>query len=132
MERLILGTGALIALERGAAAWPDVLPVTADVAISAITAAELLVGIQLADERYRHGRATLVEGVIARVEIIAFDLDVARHHAVLLAHARRAGQPRGSHDLQIAATARATNRILITTDTTAFDGLPGVTHRVLH
>ena len=126
MERLILDIGALIALERGSAEWPDVLPPDADVAISAITAAELL-----ADERYRHGRATMVDGVIARVEIIAFDLDVARHHAVLLAHARKAGQPRGAHDLQIAATARATNRTLITTDTTAFGGLPGVTHRVL-
>ena len=106
-------------------------PPDADVAISAITAAELLVGVELADERYRHERTTMVNGVIARVEIIAFDLDVARHHAVLLAHARKAGLPRGAHDLQIAATARATNRTLITTDTTAFGGLPGVTHRML-
>lgn len=131
MERLILDTGALIALERGFTDWPDLLPADADAAISAITAAELLVGVELADERYRSARDTLVEGVIARVEILAFDLHVARHHASLLAHARRAGQPRGAHDLQIAATARATSRILITTDTTAFEGLPGVTHRAL-
>ncbi|MGA2928267.1 MAG: PIN domain-containing protein [Solirubrobacteraceae bacterium] len=100
-------------------------------AISAITAAELLVGVELADQRYHSARNALVEGVFARVEIIAFDLHVARHHASLLAHARRAGRPRGAHDLQIAATARATNRTVITTDTTAFEGLPGVTHRVL-
>ena len=131
MERLILDTGALIALERGTADPADVLPADADVAISAITVAELLVGVELADERHRTRRETLVEGILNRVEIVAYDLDVARHHASLLAHARGAGEPRGAHDLQIAATARATDRTLITTDTTAFTDLPGVTHRLL-
>ena len=131
MERLILDTGALIALERGTADAADVLPADADVAISAITAAELLVGGELADERNRPRRETIVEGVITRVEILAYDLDVACHHASLLAHARKAGEPRGAHDLQIAATARATDRTLITTDTAGFAGLPGVTHRLL-
>ena len=42
MERLILDTGALIALERGTADAADVLPADADVAIAAVTAAELL------------------------------------------------------------------------------------------
>jgi tRNA(fMet)-specific endonuclease VapC len=131
VERLILDTGALIALERGTADAADVLPADADVAISAITAAELLVGVELADDRHRSRRETIVEGIIRRVEILAYDLDVARHHASLLAHARRAGEPRGAHDLQIAATARATSRTLITTDTNAFTDLPGVTHRLL-
>jgi tRNA(fMet)-specific endonuclease VapC len=131
VERLILDTGVLIALERGTADAADVLPDDADVAISAITAAELLVGVELADERHRAGRETIVEGVITRVEILAYDLDVARHHASLLAHARKAGEPRGAHDLRIAATARATDRTLITTDTTGFADLPGVAHRLL-
>jgi tRNA(fMet)-specific endonuclease VapC len=72
-----------------------------------------------------------VQGIIDRVEILAYDLEVARHHATLLAHARRAGQPRGAHDLQIAATARATDRTVITTDTTAFVDLPDLSQRVL-
>jgi tRNA(fMet)-specific endonuclease VapC len=132
VERLILDTGALIALERGTADPAAVLPDDADVAISAITAAELLVGVELADDRHRSRRETIVEGIIRRVETLAYDLEVARHHASLLAHARRAGEPRGAHDLQIAATARATDRTLITTDTTGFSDLPGVTHRLLH
>jgi tRNA(fMet)-specific endonuclease VapC len=131
VERLILDTGALIALERGTADSADVLPADADVAISAVTAAELLVGVELADERHRAQRETIVEGIINTVEIVAYDLDVARHHASLLAHARRVGERRGAHDLQIAATARATDRTLITTDMTAFSDLPGVTHRLL-
>jgi tRNA(fMet)-specific endonuclease VapC len=131
VERLILDAGALIALERGHSDRLDVLPDDADVAISAITASELLVGVELADDEHRDPRRELIEGTIERVEIIAFDLAVARHHCSLLAHARRAGQPRGAHDLQIAATARATDRTVITTDTTAFEGLPGVNHRLL-
>jgi tRNA(fMet)-specific endonuclease VapC len=131
VERLILDTGALIALERGRATSTVVLPEDADVAISAVTAAELLVGVELANEQNRKRRATLVDGVIERVEIIVFDLDVARHHSSLLAHTRRTSEPRGAHDLQIAATARATNRVLITTDTTAFKDLPGITYRLL-
>lgn len=131
MERLILDTGALIALERGDADRADVLPDEADVAISAVTASELLVGVELADDVNRDRRSVIVEGAIERVEIIAFDLEIARHHAKLLAHARRAGQPRGAHDLQIAATSRATGRTVLTTDATAFEGLPGVTHQLL-
>lgn len=131
MERLILDTSALIALERGRAEPSDMLPDDADVAICAVTASELLVGVELADARYRDRRSELVEGAIDRVEIIPFDLEIARHHASLLAHARRAGHPRGAHDLQIAATARATSRTIITGDVTAFEGLPGVAHRLL-
>jgi tRNA(fMet)-specific endonuclease VapC len=124
VERLILDTSARISLERRDAEQADVLPDDADVAISAVTASELLVGVELADHRYRERRSELVEGAIDRLEIIAFDLEIVRHHASLLAHARRAGQPRAAHDLQIAATARATGRIVITTDATAFEGLP--------
>ncbi len=131
MERLILDSGALIALERGHPETASDLPSDADVAISSITAAELLVGVELADDARRGRRRQFVEGVIERVEVIVLDLEIARHHASLLAHVRRAGHPRGAHDLQIAATARATGRTLITTDTAAFADLPGVSHQVL-
>jgi predicted nucleic acid-binding protein len=42
---------------------------------------------------------------------------------------------RGAHDLPIAATARASNRVVITVDEPAFEDLPGVTfetHRSSH
>lgn len=131
MERLILDTGALIALERGRANASEVLPDDADVAISAVTVSELLLGVELADAAYRDARRELVEGVIERVEVIAFDLEVARHHAALPAHTRRTGQPGGAHDIQIAATASATARTVVTTNATAFDGLPGVARRLI-
>jgi tRNA(fMet)-specific endonuclease VapC len=130
VERLILDSGAVIALER---ADPSVqaLPDDADVAVAAITASELLVSVELADAARRSRRKELVEGVLDRVEVIAFDIEIARHHAVLMIHARGHGRPRGAHDLQIAATARATGRIVITTDTIALVELPDVNYRLV-
>ncbi len=129
MARLILDTGALVALGRTDAGEDEILGDDADVAIAAITVAELLVGVELADDTYSADRKAFVEGVLERVQIIAFDLTVARHHAELLAHVRRTGRPRGAHDLQIAATARARDRTIITTDRSAFADLPSVRHR---
>ena len=131
MERLILDSGALIALERGINPEIDVLPADADVVMSALTASELIVGIELADDQRRERRQRIVEGLLELIEVVPFDLQIAGHHATLLAHCRRAGQPRGAHDLQIAATARATSRTLVTTEAHAFDDLPGVVARLL-
>ena len=95
------------------------------------TSRELMVGVELADAQRRPTRAATVDAILATFDVIAFDIEIARHHAALLAHARRTGRPRGAHDLQIAATARATGRVLITTDAHAFDDLPAVGHRVI-
>lgn len=131
MDRLILDTGVFVAVERGRSSSAEALPDDADIAMAAITAAELLVGVELAGGRRRTARAATVDALLLAFDVLAFDLEVARHHAVLLTHARRSGRPRGAHDLQIAATARATGRIVVTTDHVAFDDLPEVDHRVL-
>ena len=57
------------------------------------------------------------------------DLQVARVHGALLAHVRRTGRSRGAHDLIIAATAAACDRIVVSADATAFADLPGVAVR---
>lgn len=131
MERLIVDTGVLVAIERGRHIDATLLPDDADIAIAAITASELLVGVELADAQRRPARTATVDAILATFDVIAFDIDIARHHAALLAHARRTGRPRGAHDLQIAATARATGRVLITTDARAFDDLPAVDYRLI-
>lgn len=131
MERLILDTGVLVAVERGAPLAAAAIPADADIALAAITASELLVGVLLADPPRRDARQALVDDVLETFDVIAFDADIARHHAELLAHTRAAGQRRGAHDLQIAATARATGRTVITTDRDDFEGLPGVSYQVL-
>ncbi|MER6244334.1 PIN domain-containing protein [Streptomyces griseorubiginosus] len=127
MEPLILDTGVLIAIERRRVSLDQVLADDDDPAIAAITAAELLQGVELADDSNRVARQSFVDTVLATIPVEECTLDVARAHARLLAHVRRAGQPRGAHDLIIAATALTTARAVVTHDKRArFDDLPGV------
>lgn len=116
-------------MERDPRALERVIGDDDDVAIAAVTAAELLVGVELADRRRRQPRQRYVDDVLASIPVETYDLDVARAHAHLLAHVRRTGRPRGAHDLIIAATALARDRVVISGDAEAFDGLPGLTVR---
>jgi tRNA(fMet)-specific endonuclease VapC len=116
----------LVAAERGSAAPLDLIGDDEDVAIAAVTAAELLVGVELADGKRRSARERFVTDVLDTVSIEPYDLTIARAHAALLAHTRRDGRQRGAHDLLIAATARATERTVITADERGFTDLPGV------
>lgn len=126
-RRLILDTGVLVRAERGRARLDRVLDDADDVAVAAITVAELLVGVELADEQRRAGRVAFVDDVVATIAVEDYTLDVAAAHAVLLAHVRRARRPRGAHDLIIAATGAATGRTVLTSDATAgLAELPGV------
>ena len=99
-------------------------------AIAAITAAELLVGVELSDAKTRSSRSAFVESVLSAIPIEPYDLDVARTHASLLAHMRRTGRPRGAHDLLIAATALAHGRTVVSADPAGFAGLPGLALRL--
>lgn len=126
---MILDTTVLVAAERKAAPLDVVIDDEDDVAIAAITAAELLVGVELADVRRRPRRFAFVEDILSAIPVESYDLDVAREHALLLAHTRRAGRARGAHDLIIAATALCRDRIVVTADPAGFEGLPGITVR---
>jgi tRNA(fMet)-specific endonuclease VapC len=97
-----------------------------DVAIAAITVAELRVGVQLARGRRRDKRERFVAAVLDAVSVEVYDVDVAEAHAALLAHVRRTGTPRGAHALIIAATARAGERQVVSFDQAGFAELPGV------
>lgn len=126
MARLILDTTVFIDAERRGRQLNRLIADEDDVAIAAVTAAELLVGVELADDARRATRSAFVRSVLETVPIEDYDVQVARVHATLLAHVRRTGKPRGAHDLIIAATAAARDRILVSSDTTAFADLPGV------
>lgn len=130
MARLILDTTVLVAAERATAALDDVIDDSDDVAIAAITAAELLVGVELAARDQRSARERFVAAILDAVPIEDYDLEVARAHTALLAAVRRAGRPRGAHDLIIAATASARDRAVVTADAAGFADLPGVSVRV--
>ena len=95
-------------------------------AIAAITAAELRVGVLLSSGKKRAARLAFLEDVLAVIPVIDYDGAVAEVHAELLVHVRHQGKPRGAHDLIIAATARAATRTVVSADDTAFADLPGV------
>lgn len=116
----------MVDAERGGDPLGDAIDDGDDVAIAAITVAELRVGVQLAKGRRRDQREHFVAAILDAVSIEPYDLDVAEAHAVLLSHVRRTGTPRGAHDLIIAATARARERQVVSSDQAGFVELPGV------
>jgi tRNA(fMet)-specific endonuclease VapC len=116
----------LIDAERGGEALAELIDDDDDVAVAAITVAELRVGVRMAKGKRRNKREQFVTAVLGSVTIEPYDLDVAEAHAALLAHVRRAGTPRGAHDLIIAATARAREREVMSLDRAGFADLPGV------
>jgi tRNA(fMet)-specific endonuclease VapC len=132
VARLILDTGVLVEAVRGRIDLADV-GAGDDVAVPAIALAEYLVGVELdADPARQAAQRAFVEELLAIMPIIEYTKTVAEHHAALLAHVRRAGRPRGAHDLIIAATARATGRLLLSTDEQAgFTDLPDVPVRIV-
>ena len=130
-RRVILDTGTLIAIERGKLDVDAVLGAD-DAAIASITAMELLVGVERADGAHKQARSIRVEAVLASLPIEGYTLAVARIHARLAVEAMSQGKPRSTFDMMIAATAAATNRILLTTDAKAeFHQLPGVRSEVI-
>lgn len=126
MSLVLLDTTFLIDAERHELELKAAIRDEDDVAIAAISVAELLVGVELASTRYRPRREAFVSDVVASIPIVPYDLSVAGEHGSLLAAMKLAGRPRGAHDLIIAATARATTRQVVTADPEAFDDLPGV------
>ena len=130
-RRVILDTGVLIAIERGRLDVDTVLGLD-DAAIAAITAMELLVGVERADTAHRQARAVRVEAILSSLPVEPYNVGIARVHARLAVAAMAKGRPRSANDMMIAATAAATSRILLTTDASAgFDQLTGVRTEVL-
>jgi tRNA(fMet)-specific endonuclease VapC len=130
-RRVILDTGVLIAIERGKLDVDAALGLD-DAAIAAITAMELLVGVERADSAHRQARAVRVEAILSSLPVEPYNVGVARVHARLAVMAMAKGRPTSANDMMIAATAAATSRILLTTDASAgFDQLTGVRAEVL-
>jgi len=132
VARLILGTGVLVSAVRGRL-HPSAYAAEDDVALPAVAVAEYLTGVELDDDPARRAaQRAFLDELLTVMPVIDYSWDVVLHHAALRAHVRRAGRPRGAHDLIIAATARSTGRLLVSTDDHAgFDELPDVEARVV-
>lgn len=95
--------------------------------IAAITASELLHGVERANTRsLREGRSKFVEDILVRMAILDFDLAIARRHAALWANLEKRGQIIGAHDLQIAATAMESGHSVATLNEKDFRRVPNL------
>jgi len=125
----LVDSSVLIAAERGLL---DIGSVATEhgqleLAMSVITASELLHGVHRADTKARRTRReAYVETILATFPVLAFDLDCARTHARLWADLTVHGVKVGAHDLLIAATAIAHGLDLATRDQRSFPKIPGL------
>jgi tRNA(fMet)-specific endonuclease VapC len=94
--------------------------------IAAITASEILHGVERASPAQRHGRSQYVESILTSIEVVDFDLAVSRRHAAIWATLEAAGHMIGAHDLQIAATALHYGHALATLTTREFERIAGL------
>ncbi len=130
----MIDSSVLIAAERGDLSLDALTARYAkeDVAISAVTASELLHGVYRAKTAgQRHRRQAFVEGLLAQLPVVTFDLTVARVHASLWADLAKRGVAVGERDLLIGATAIAGNYTVATRDGRSFSKIPGLKVQLL-
>ena len=125
----LIDASVLIAAERGQLNLDDISARYAeeDFALSAVTASELLHGLYRArTAAQRHRRQAFVEGLLAQLPVIPFDLTVARVHASLWAGLSERGVVIGERDLMIGATAIAKGYSIATRDERSFPKILGL------
>ena len=125
----LIDTSVFITMERQAYSMGDLIAVAADgpVALSVITASELMIGVRRADPLGRRlQREAFVETILDNIPVLPFDLRVARVHAEVSVQLSAAGQIIGDHDMIIAATALAHGYSVLTGNLREFHRVPGL------
>jgi tRNA(fMet)-specific endonuclease VapC len=97
-----------------------------EVALSSITASELLHGVHRAQSAQRRGkREEFVEAILSALPVVPVDLAVARTHARIWADLAARGAVIGAHDLLIAATALTFDLVIATRNERDFGRIEG-------
>jgi predicted nucleic acid-binding protein len=125
----LIDTSVLIAIQRGQLDPQLLQPADDDepIAISAITASELLHGVHRLTGAVARTRAErFIERLLDAIPVIPFDLDVARVHARLDAELSSQGAAVGDADLMIAATAVWLDYRVATRDLRSFPEIKGL------
>jgi tRNA(fMet)-specific endonuclease VapC len=134
----LVDTSVLIDVERrprqsGAAFGPllvttlqAVVSVDEEIAISAVTASDLLHGIHRATSPHRSRREAFVEAILEALPTIPFDLRAARAHARIWADLAATGSDIGAHDRLIAATALSLGWTVTTSNARHFAAITGL------
>jgi tRNA(fMet)-specific endonuclease VapC len=124
---MILDSSILVAFERRRFDLERLLMDHPSPAIAAITAGELLIGVERANTPERRSRRELfVQSIFDRVPIIPFDMAQARLYAVHFAQLAARGEIIGDRDLQIAVTALSLDLELATLNIREFQRVAGL------
>lgn len=91
------------------------------IAISVITAAELLFGVRKSASSRNLGA---LEKFLGALNVLDFDLEAARRYGELRAYLEKKGTPIGSMDMQIAAHALALDLTVVTNNEREFKRVP--------
>jgi tRNA(fMet)-specific endonuclease VapC len=125
----VIDASVLVAAERGALELEHILDRHGDleIAIAAVTAAELLHGVHRAPAgRRRVQREAFVERLLEHLPVLPFDLVTARLHARVWADLAAKGVSVGERDLMIATTAMARGHEVATRDARSFPRISGL------
>lgn len=93
-------------------------------AISTVTLMELVFGAENS-MRVEHN-LEVIEGFVARLEVLDYDGEAAWHTGQIRAELRRHGRPIGPYDQMIAGHARARGLAVVTNNQAEFERVPGL------
>ncbi|MDR7481723.1 MAG: PIN domain-containing protein [Armatimonadota bacterium] len=126
---ILIDASVFLAAERGRLSLARRLAGQEDepVALSALTACELLCGVdRAADPQRRARRARFVRAILERFPVVAFDLDAARVYARLCSELAARGETVATHVLLIGSTAIASDFQVATADPRDYQRIPGL------
>jgi tRNA(fMet)-specific endonuclease VapC len=92
--------------------------------ISTVTVGELIFGAERSNQAEKN--MEILEGMFARLDVLAFDTQAAAHFGQLRAELYSKGKPIGPYDMMIAGHARAMGLIMITNNLREFQRVPGL------
>jgi predicted nucleic acid-binding protein len=127
IDRGLLDTSVFIANESGRLLDAERLP--QETAVSAVTVAELHVGVLAAKDLDTRARRLATLEAVTDIELLPVDAQVAASWALLRVHTAEAGRKLNVNDLWIAATALAHGVPVVTQDDDfgPIDGAAGLT-----
>lgn len=92
--------------------------------ISTITFMELIYGAEKSAAAQKN--LAVVEGFVARLDVLPYDNDAAAHTAMIRAELARAGTPIGPYDQMIAGHARSQGLVIVTNNLREFERVAGL------
>ena len=124
--RFLIDSNVLIELERHreSSLLEKFIEAQGHLAISTIAVSELFYGV--ARSRWPLQAEASLDALLANLSVLDFDRRDAEQAADIRAALHAVGTPIGTHDILIAAQARARGLVLVTGNTSEFERVPGL------